>query len=67
MASEADSTQTQQSTNLFILPTGTVKLLVTYEKEKLVGLVSADALVLASPVWKKFLFPSWDNDPAPDG
>ncbi|KAL2070194.1 hypothetical protein VTL71DRAFT_13220 [Oculimacula yallundae] len=48
------------TTNPFIFPTGTVKLLVTYEGEPLVGSVSADALVLASPVWKKFLFPPWD-------
>lgn len=67
MASETSSAQTPQSTNPFIFPTGTVKLLTTYKGEKLVGLVSADALVLASPVWKKFLFPPWDSDPAPDG
>ena len=48
IASEADSTQTQQSTNPFIFPTGSVKLLVTYKKKNMVGLVSADALVLAS-------------------
>ncbi|KAH6696744.1 hypothetical protein BKA61DRAFT_623016 [Leptodontidium sp. MPI-SDFR-AT-0119] len=53
-------------TNPFIFPTGTVKLLATYKDQSLVGSVSADALVLASPVWKKFLFPPWDDTSLPE-
>lgn len=53
-------------TNPFIFPTGTVKLLATYKDQSLVGSVSADALVLANPVWKKFLFPPWDDTSLPE-
>jgi hypothetical protein len=45
--------------NPFIFDTGNVRILVTYSNEQLVGKVSSDALFLASPVWKKFLFPPW--------
>lgn len=47
--------------NAFNFPTGTVKLLVTQSGEEITSLVSADALVMASPVWKKFLFPPWEQ------
>ncbi|KAG4438823.1 hypothetical protein IFR05_005714 [Cadophora sp. M221] len=52
--------------NPFVFPTGTVKLLATYKGQSLVGSVSADALVLASPVWKKFLFPPWNDTSVPE-
>ncbi|PVH73882.1 hypothetical protein DL98DRAFT_594572 [Cadophora sp. DSE1049] len=67
MMSRLGSTQSQDSANPFIFPIGTVKLLVTYKAKELVGYASADTLVLASPVWKNFLFPPWDDDPAPVG
>jgi hypothetical protein len=55
--------------NPFVFSTGNVRLkakdLIT--KQPIIGTVSSDALVLASPVWKKFLFPPWEDkeDPAP--
>jgi hypothetical protein len=36
-----------------------VRILVTYQDEQVIGKVSSRALVLASPVWEKFLFPPW--------
>jgi len=48
--------------NTFTFPTGDVGLLATHNGVRITGLVSSSALVLASPVWKKFLFPPWSND-----
>jgi hypothetical protein len=59
MGLETRDDATPTAKNPFIFDTGNVRILVTYSNEQLVGKVSSDALFLASPVWKKFLFPPW--------
>ncbi|KAH6663091.1 hypothetical protein B0J14DRAFT_684826 [Halenospora varia] len=49
---------------LFTFPAGNVRIFVTYKNERIVGRVSFHALVLASPVWKKFVHPPFPKPPA---
>lgn len=56
-------TKTLATNNPFIFPTGDVKMLVTYNNELVEGKASSHALVLASPVWTRFLFPPWASPP----
>jgi hypothetical protein len=48
----------------FVFSTGNVRLKARdpISKELVIGSVSSDALVLASHVWKKFLFPPWEEE-----
>ncbi|CZR64670.1 uncharacterized protein PAC_14568 [Phialocephala subalpina] len=43
----------------FIFDTGNIRLLVKVDGKVIEGKVASEALCLASPVWKKFLFPPW--------
>jgi hypothetical protein len=38
-----------------------ISLTSSTTKKKITGLVASQAMVLASPVWKKFLFPPWET------
>ncbi|KAG4433038.1 hypothetical protein IFR05_011477 [Cadophora sp. M221] len=49
----------------FDFPAGDAQMLVTYKNQAITCLVCSQALVCASPVWKKFLFPPWVPAPAP--
>jgi hypothetical protein len=53
-------------TNEFTFEPGNVRLIVTHPitQEQIIGSVSADALMFASPVWKKFLLPPWEANSA---
>ncbi|KAH8802901.1 hypothetical protein F5884DRAFT_489470 [Xylogone sp. PMI_703] len=44
---------------LFTFESGDVEILATYDNKPVVGKVSSQALALASPVWRKFVFPPW--------
>lgn len=48
--------------NPFIFEAGDTNILVTYNNERVVGRVCSQALIHASPVWKKFLIPPWAED-----
>jgi hypothetical protein len=41
----------------FVFADGTTPVIVTYKNDRVVGKVSPHAMALASPVWKKFIFP----------
>jgi hypothetical protein len=49
--------------NPFVFRTGNVRLKArdSNSREPVIGSVSSDAMVLASHVWKKFLFPPWEG------
>lgn len=49
---------------LLTFPAGNVRIFVTYKNERIVGRVSFHALVLASPVWKKFVHPPFPKPTA---
>jgi hypothetical protein len=50
--------------NPFILvEEGGTRIIVTYKKNRVVGIVSPGAMALASPVWKKFMFPPFRRIP----
>jgi hypothetical protein len=61
MAKDASNTAESSEKNPFLFPSGDVTPLTTHPKTKqpLTGTVVSYALTLASPVWKKFLFPPW--------
>jgi hypothetical protein len=61
------STSTLLSKESFIFETGDVDLIIgdTNSKESFIGKASSSALILASPVWKKFLIPPWEVSPPP--
>lgn len=42
---------------------GGTRIIVTYKKNRVVGMVSPYAMALASPVWKKFIFPPFRQMP----
>lgn len=42
---------------------GGTRIIVTYKKNRFVGMVSPYAMALASPVWKKFIFPPFRQMP----
>ncbi|KUJ06370.1 uncharacterized protein LY89DRAFT_790538 [Mollisia scopiformis] len=46
----------------FTFDTGNIRLLIKRNGQVVEGKASSDALYLASPVWKKFLFPPWQTD-----
>jgi hypothetical protein len=50
----------------FTFETGDVRIKVTSEGKRIIGSVSSAALILASPVWNKFIHPPWEEvkDPA---
>ncbi|KAK0119384.1 hypothetical protein ONS95_010836 [Cadophora gregata] len=48
--------------NPFNFKGGDVKIKVKYKGEEMVGMVATQAMVLASPVWEKFIFPPWSNE-----
>ncbi|KAE8447183.1 hypothetical protein EG329_011014 [Mollisiaceae sp. DMI_Dod_QoI] len=50
--------------NPFVFDTGNIRILVTQNSQRVEGKASSDALCLASPVWKKFLFPPWQAENA---
>jgi hypothetical protein len=64
MAKDASNTAESSEKNPFMFPSGDVTLLTTHPKTKqpLTGTVVSYALTLASPVWKKFLFPPWETN-----
>jgi hypothetical protein len=41
----------------FVFADGITPVIVTYKNDRVVGKVSPHAMALASPVWKKFIFP----------
>jgi len=43
----------------FTFPKGDVEITVLYNGEVVKGYVESNAMVRASPVWKKFIFPPW--------
>lgn len=45
----------------FIFNSGNIRILINCNGEVIEGKASSDALCLASPVWKKFLFPPWQQ------
>jgi len=47
--------------SLFNFKTGDVQIIVAYEGKRLLGVVSSNALILASPVWNKFINPPWED------
>lgn len=49
----------RDSTNPFVFDAGDVRILVNYKEEILEGMICSQALVHASPAWKKFIFPPW--------
>jgi hypothetical protein len=57
----ASEPPTSMPNSPFVFSTGNVRLKARdpISKELVIGSVSSDALVLASHVWKKFLFPPW--------
>jgi hypothetical protein len=68
MAKDASNAAHSSEKNPFLFSSGDVTLLKTHPKTKqsLSGTVLSHALTLASPVWKKFLFPPWEaNDAEP--
>ncbi|TVY49044.1 hypothetical protein LOCC1_G001344 [Lachnellula occidentalis] len=52
--------------NPFDFEGGDLTIIVMYEGERVTGKVSASAMMLASPVWKKFICPPWTPLPATD-
>jgi hypothetical protein len=70
----AEKTPTSQS--LFTFDPSDVRLKVKYKGESITAHVSSSAISFASPVWKKFVFPTWkpfaaknpatDSDSTPD-
>jgi hypothetical protein len=61
--SSASEPTTSTPNNPFVFSTGNVRLKARdpISKELVIGSVSSDAMVLASHVWKKFLFPPWEE------
>lgn len=45
---------------------GTIKIIVMHNDDLVEGKVSSDALCLASPVWKKFVYPPWEIENEPE-
>jgi hypothetical protein len=53
--------------NPFEFEGGDLRILVTHKGQRLVGNISTSAMMLASPVWKKFIFPPFAQlDPEDD-
>ncbi|CZR64692.1 uncharacterized protein PAC_14591 [Phialocephala subalpina] len=50
--------------HLFTFNDGDVRIKVKYQDEEVVGSVVSHAMVMASPVWRKFIFPPWVPDSA---
>jgi len=48
--------------NPFIFEAGDINIRVKYRNENVIGKVCSQALIQASPVWKKFLIPPWANE-----
>lgn len=46
--------------NDFTFDIGDVEISVSVRDEEITGKVCADAMALASPVWKKFMYPPWN-------
>lgn len=59
----ASEPTTSTPSNPFVFSTGNLRLKARdpNSKEPVIGSVSSDAMVLASHVWKKFLFPPWEE------
>ncbi|KAH9209119.1 hypothetical protein DL95DRAFT_414153 [Leptodontidium sp. 2 PMI_412] len=49
--------------NPFLFDAGDVQILVSYKEKPLVGMICSQALLHASPVLKKFIFPPWKVAP----
>ncbi|KAL2070200.1 hypothetical protein VTL71DRAFT_13226 [Oculimacula yallundae] len=47
------------SDHLFTFPRGDVDIKVTYKDREIKGKVNGQALIMASPVWQKFVSPPW--------
>lgn len=45
--------------HLFTFPNGDVRIKAKYRGQDTIGSVVSQAMVMASPVWKKFMFPPW--------
>jgi hypothetical protein len=50
----------------FIFEDGTARIIVTYKNNRIIGKVSPYAMALASPIWKKFVFPPFRKDSGTD-
>jgi hypothetical protein len=46
---------------------GSTRIIVTYNATRVIGTVSPYAMALASPVWRKFLFPPFPQTKNLDG
>lgn len=56
MGREQDTTGTKTATELFTFEGGDILISVTYKGEAITGKVFSGAMVMASPVWKYFIF-----------
>ncbi|KAH8749071.1 hypothetical protein F5882DRAFT_470734 [Hyaloscypha sp. PMI_1271] len=54
---ETSATAAPKDAHPFVFADGTTPVIVTYKNDRVVGKVSPHAMALASPVWKKFIFP----------
>ncbi|KAL2070199.1 hypothetical protein VTL71DRAFT_13225 [Oculimacula yallundae] len=50
---------TKSLDELFTFDGGDVSIMITFQGHEVQGSVASQALVLASPVWKKFIYPPW--------
>jgi len=57
VSTSAATTMATSTSNLFEFDGGDLRISVTYKGDRLAGKVSTSAMMLASPVWKKFIFP----------
>jgi len=48
--------------NPFAFEAGDIDIRIDYRNERMVGKVCSQALIQASPVWKKFLIPPWAKE-----
>ncbi|KAL7269957.1 hypothetical protein RUND412_007345 [Rhizina undulata] len=55
------TSENKAGNGLFTFDSGDMCITVTYDNEICTGTVSSHAMALASPVWKKFLFPHWSK------
>lgn len=53
----------QTPPNPFLFDAGDVQILVNYKEKPLVGMICSQALLHASPMLKKFIFPPWKVAP----
>ncbi|KAH7411479.1 hypothetical protein BKA64DRAFT_639116 [Cadophora sp. MPI-SDFR-AT-0126] len=61
-ASDAIEAPKQSFEQFFTFDGGDVEITVTIQGEQIKGKVASQVMALASPVWKKFIFPPWTTD-----